>query len=93
MDGATSGLPSQAADAASDSVGAAHQVAATLGGDAAARLVSAADHAFVDAMSTTMGIAAAVALAGALVALAFLPSRARPVAEPVTSELAEAAMA
>jgi EmrB/QacA subfamily drug resistance transporter len=93
MDGATSGLPSQAADAASDSVGAAHQVAATLGGDAAARLVSAADHAFVDAMSTTMGIAAAVALAGALVALAFLPSRARPVAEPVTGELAEAAMA
>jgi hypothetical protein len=40
-----------------------------------------------------MGIAAAVALAGALVALAFLPSRARPVAEPVTGELAEAAMA
>jgi hypothetical protein len=93
MDGATAGLPAQAADAASDSVGAAHHVAATLGGEAAARLVSAADHAFVDAMSTTTTIAAAVALAGAMVALAFLPSRARPAVEPVAGEIPEVAMA
>jgi EmrB/QacA subfamily drug resistance transporter len=93
MDGATAGLPAQAADAASDSVGAAHHVAATLGGEAAARLVSAADHAFVDAMSTTTTIAAAVALAGAMVALAFLPARPRPAVEPVAGEIPEVAMA
>jgi EmrB/QacA subfamily drug resistance transporter len=92
MDGATAGLSPQAADAASDSVGAAHHVASALGGDAAARLVSAADHAFVDAMSTTTSIAAAIALAGALVALAFLPSRARPV-PAAPGELAEAVAA
>jgi EmrB/QacA subfamily drug resistance transporter len=93
MDGATAGLAPQAADAAADSVGAAHHAAAALGGDAAVALVSAADHAFVDAMSTTMGIAAAVALAGAMVALAFLPSRPRPVAEPRAGESVELAVA
>jgi hypothetical protein len=76
MDDAVSGLPSGAAEAASDSVGAAHQVAAQVGGDTAARLIQAADQAFVDAMSTTATLAAAVALFGALIAVAFLPSRA-----------------
>ena len=77
MDDAVEGLPPGAAEAASDSVGAAHQVAAQLGGDTAARLIQAADQAFVDAMSTTATLAAAVALFGALIAAAFLPSRAR----------------
>ena len=76
MDDAVAGLPSGAAEAASDSVGAAHQVAAQVGGDTAARLIQAADQAFVDAMSTTATLAAAVALFGALIAAAFLPSRA-----------------
>jgi EmrB/QacA subfamily drug resistance transporter len=76
MDESVAGLPSGAAEAASDSVGAAHQVAAQLGGDTAARLIQAADQAFVDAMSTTATLAAAVALIGALIAVAFLPSRA-----------------
>ena len=44
-------------------------------------------------MSTTTTIAAAVALAGAMVALAFLPSRARPAVEPVAGEIPEVAMA
>jgi MFS transporter, DHA2 family, multidrug resistance protein len=77
MDGATGGLAPEAADVAADSVGGAHHVASQLGGEAATRLVSAADHAFVDAMATTTSIAATVALAGALVALAFLPARER----------------
>jgi hypothetical protein len=69
-------LPWGAAVAASDSVGAAHAVAAQVGGETAARLIQAADQAFVDAMSTTATLAAAVALFGALIAAAFLPSRA-----------------
>jgi EmrB/QacA subfamily drug resistance transporter len=74
MDGATAGLSPDAASAASDSVGAAHQVAAQTG---AADLVAAANGAFVDAMGTAAGVAAAVAVAGALIAALFLPARAR----------------
>jgi EmrB/QacA subfamily drug resistance transporter len=77
MDGATAGLPAGSAAAASDSVGAAHAVGAEVGGSSGAELVAAANHAFVDAMSTTAGIAAAIAVAGALIALAFLPARER----------------
>jgi EmrB/QacA subfamily drug resistance transporter len=77
MDGATESLPGEAAHAATDSVGAAHDVAAQVGGGAGESLVASANQAFVDAMSTTASVAAAVAVAGALVALAFLPSRAR----------------
>jgi EmrB/QacA subfamily drug resistance transporter len=77
MGGATAGLPADAAAAASDSVGAAHQVAAQLGGSAATQLVAASNHAFVDAMTNTASIAAAIALAGALIAALFLPARAR----------------
>ena len=77
MAGSVPDLPAEQAEAAGDSVGAAHAVAAQLGGGAAARLVDASNHAFVDAMATTASIAAAVALAGALIAAAFLPARAR----------------
>jgi EmrB/QacA subfamily drug resistance transporter len=76
-----------APEAARDSVGAAHAVAAQTG---AADLVTTANQAFVDAMSTTAGIAAAIAIVGALVALAFLPARERA-EEP--GLVAEAAMA
>jgi hypothetical protein len=77
MHGATTALPADAAAAATDSVGAAHQVAARLDGNAASQLVAASNHAFVDAMTSTASIAAAIALAGALIAAAFLPARAR----------------
>jgi MFS transporter, DHA2 family, multidrug resistance protein len=77
MEGAVDDLPPEAAAAASDSVGAAHQVAAGLGGDSATALVSAANQAFVDAMSATASIAAAVALVGAIVAARYLPARVR----------------
>ena len=77
MDDATAGLPHAAGETASDSVGAAHEVGAQLGGGAGARLIDAADGAFVDALATTATLASAAAVIGALIALAFLPSRAR----------------
>jgi EmrB/QacA subfamily drug resistance transporter len=83
MDGSVSELPDGAATAATDSVGAAHEVAAQVGGGAAAQLVSAANHAFVDAMSTTATIAAGVAIAGALIAAVFLPARERGTSSPL----------
>ena len=76
MDGATSGLPAGAAHAASDSVGAAHEVAGQLGGGAGEKLISLSNQAFIDAMTTTATVAAAAAMLGALIAMAFLPSRA-----------------
>ena len=94
MDAATSGLPHPAAEAAADSVGAAHEVGAQLAGGAGARLIETADGAFVDALTTTASLAAAAAVIGALIALAFLPSRA-PAAhpEPLSSARLEPAMA
>jgi Na+/melibiose symporter-like transporter len=83
MDGATRGLPHDAAEAASDSVGGAHEVAAQIGGETATRLSAVANQSFVDAMSTSATLAAGVAAAGALIALAFLPSRKRGGAVPV----------
>ena len=73
----TAALPHGAAEAAGDSVGAAHEVGAQLGGGAGAKLIDTANGAFVDAMATTATLAAAAAVIGALIALAFLPSRAR----------------
>jgi MFS transporter, DHA2 family, multidrug resistance protein len=81
MNDAAAQLPAGASNAATDSVDGAHVVATQLGGDAATSLVSAADQAFVNAMSTTTALAAVVALAGATVALIFLPSRGRPATE------------
>jgi EmrB/QacA subfamily drug resistance transporter len=78
---ATSGLPAEAGAAASDSVGGAHEVAGQLGGGAGDKLVALADQSFVDAMTTAAGVAAVVAITGALIAALFLPSRARPEAE------------
>jgi Na+/melibiose symporter-like transporter len=77
MDGASTGLSGEAASAASDSVGGAHAVAAQVGGSSGADLVATANQAFVDAMSTTAGIAAAIAVVGVVVAAVFLPARTR----------------
>ena len=93
MDGATDGLPADAAAAASDSVGAAQQVAADVGGSAGADLVASSQQAFVDAMSTTASVAAAIAVAGALIAAAFLPARARARSERAPAALPEPAAA
>jgi EmrB/QacA subfamily drug resistance transporter len=73
MDAAVSGLPASAADAARDSLGGALAVAAHGGGS---RLATAAQEAFVSGMHSAVMVAAAIALAGALIALVFLPARA-----------------
>ena len=94
MDDATAGMPHAATEAASDSVGAAHEIGAHIGGGTGAQLIDTANSAFVDALTTTATLGAAAAVIGALIALAFLPSRAR--AEhpaPLGSELLEPALA
>jgi hypothetical protein len=69
---ALGGLPAHAAALASDSVGSALGVAATLG-PPGGELARAARAAFVDAMGTAALVGAVIALLGAMVALAFLP--------------------
>ena len=91
MDSAVAGLPADAAAAASDSVGAADQVAAQMGGSGGADLIASAHQAFVDAMSTTASIAAAIAITGAVIAAVFLPARAHSRAVPAGAELEAAA--
>jgi len=93
MAGAVTDLPTGAATAASDSVGAAHEVAAQTGGGAGADLIAASNQAFVDAMTATASIAAAIAIAGALIAAAFLPARARAESTRPGAELPEPAAA
>jgi EmrB/QacA subfamily drug resistance transporter len=73
---AVASLPPAAAEAAGDSVGAALGVAAGLGA-AGAPLAAAAQAAFVDGMGAGMLTAAAVALTGAVLVIAFLPGRRR----------------
>ena len=69
-------------------------VGVQLGGGAGAKLIDTANGAFVDAMTTTATLAAAAAVIGALIALAFLPSRARAeTPAPLGSGALEPAMA
>jgi EmrB/QacA subfamily drug resistance transporter len=77
MDGAVRDLPEPAAAAAHDSLGGASAVAERIGGAAGKALDQAAETAFTGAMSTTLMVAAGVALAGSLVALVVLPGRER----------------
>jgi EmrB/QacA subfamily drug resistance transporter len=79
----TGGLPEAAADVAGDSVVAGHLVADELGGPAGADLADSASTAFVDGMSLTLFVCAAMALATALLAARLLPRAARrPGSEP-----------
>jgi EmrB/QacA subfamily drug resistance transporter len=71
----TRGLPAAAAEIARDSLGGALAVAAQVGGEAGRGLADAARTAFVDGTGLAMLIGAGFALAGALVALVFLPAR------------------
>src|SRR3954465_1926810 len=57
IDGATSGLSRGAAEAVSDSVAGAHEVAAQMGGGAGAKLIAVADQSFIDAITTAASIA------------------------------------
>jgi EmrB/QacA subfamily drug resistance transporter len=80
MDAVTAGLPAPARDAARDSIAGAMAVADRLGSD---QLAKAAQDAFMAGMHTAALAAAGIALAGALVALVFLPSREREPAREV----------
>jgi EmrB/QacA subfamily drug resistance transporter len=75
IEGATRALPPDVAAAARDSVGPALEIARQIGGAQGQALAAAARSAFVDAMGTTVLVGAGFALAGALVALLFLPAR------------------
>lgn len=73
---AAAGLPVEAAKVAGDSLAGAAAVATGIGGPAGATLLSTAQGAFVEAMSMTSLIGIGFAVAGALVALIWLPARA-----------------
>jgi hypothetical protein len=70
-----SGLPPEAAEIASDSIGGALRVAGQFS-DASGPLVTAARQAFVDGMSAGVWVAAGVALFGAVLTGMFLPAKA-----------------
>jgi EmrB/QacA subfamily drug resistance transporter len=80
MEAATASLPAATAGAARDSIGSATRAAGGLGGPEGHALLLAAQHSFIDAMSTAILVGVGVALAGAAIAAAFLPSRQREMA-------------
>ena len=82
-----SSLGTSVPEVARASVGGALGVAQQLGGDQGAALAHAAKAAYVDGMSVGVLVGAGVALAGSLVALAFLPSRAKAEVEPDAEEV------
>jgi EmrB/QacA subfamily drug resistance transporter len=76
MGDAVAGLPASAAATAQDSLAGGMAVATRMGGGSGARLLDAAQDAFIAGMHTAVLVAAAIALAGAVVALVWLPARA-----------------
>src|SRR5262249_12390988 len=70
-------MPAPAASVAKDSIGGAFAVASKLDPAAAASLMHAAQSSFVHAEGIAMLVGTGVAIGGAIVALLFLPSRAR----------------
>jgi len=75
------GLPAAAEATATDSIGGAIGVAKSIGGEAGDALANAARTAFVSGMHRGVLVGAGIALAGALVALLFLPARAPETAD------------
>ncbi|HEU5002324.1 MAG TPA: MFS transporter [Actinomycetota bacterium] len=84
------GAPASVAKAATSSVGAALATAQKLGGAAGQALTVAARSSFVHAMDRALIAGSIIALAGALVALLWLPNRARPEAPVPGAETAGA---
>ena len=76
---------SDAPEAASESVGAAHAIAGQVGGPAGRELADTAGQAFTDALGIGLTAAAVAALAGALLVLLRLPSDRRPATTPTAS--------
>ncbi|NQW23469.1 MAG: DHA2 family efflux MFS transporter permease subunit [SAR202 cluster bacterium] len=73
MSDAVAGLPPEAAKAASDSVGAASQIALTMPAEVAGGLVNAANLAFTDALGIAVLVAAGAALVGSVFIARFMP--------------------
>ncbi len=78
MTDAVTQLPTQAAEAARNSIGAAIAVAANLPGEAGSQLITAARHAFVDSMGMAVFIGAGAALIGAFLVARFMPPQHLP---------------
>jgi EmrB/QacA subfamily drug resistance transporter len=76
-------LPSTLASAANSSIGGAMAIGSRMGGLPGEVLITAAKSSFIHAMDRGLVVGAAIALAGALVALAWLPNR------PADAEAAE----
>src|SRR5436190_21251763 len=68
--------PDEIKTAAGESLGAAMGIAHQIGGEAGARLTAVAQAGFLDAMGSTLLVAAAVAAVGSILTYVFLPSRA-----------------
>ena len=68
--------PDEVKAAAGESLGVAISVANQIGGEAGQRLTAVAQAGFLDAMSTSLLVAAAVAGVGSILTYVFLPSRA-----------------
>ena len=79
--GGADGLTGPSAVAARRSLGAALQVAGTVGGERGAAIATVAKHAFVEAMGMALTVAALVALTAAVLIARFMPGRAD--ADPV----------
>lgn len=89
METVAAALPPEAAEAASNSIGAALAIASQLPGDAGAALADAARAGFVDAMGLAIWIPVAIAALGAFVVMKFLPPHHLPMAdEPVEESVA-----
>jgi predicted MFS family arabinose efflux permease len=83
-------LPGELRTAAGESLGAAVTIANRIGGEAGQHLTAVARDGFLDAMSSTLLVAAAVAALGSLLTYLFLPSRAQVPATPAEPELLDA---
>ncbi|MYB76833.1 MAG: MFS transporter [Chloroflexi bacterium] len=73
MEDAVTGLPPEAAEAASDSIGMAARIAAMVPANVGGTLLDAARSAFTDALSLAVLISACAALAGAVLIARFMP--------------------
>ena len=78
-------LPAEIGSVVRDSIGGALAVAGQVGGTSGEAIAAAARSAFVDGMATASLIGMGVAIAGALVALVWLPARATVSAAPSTA--------
>jgi len=74
--------PPEAAEAASEQLGAALAIAEEVGGGAGAALAEAARSAFVDGMGTSLLVGASIAVLGALSVFVYLPARASTPGQP-----------